>query len=235
MSLQVWVEAEEHISPAEVREQVQGQLKALKTDYLDLCLLPALSDGAAFQVRNHAAAPKLSCRCMHILLCFCRMQDLVAILSSAILLMVAGSQSASASWAFAVPPSHVCSWSLVSMCPLVWRCAGGVARAGGPGGGWQRAQHRAAGREHRGAERHHGLRPRAARGELAGGAPGPPQRRAARLLPLAGARFLAASAYTVPALFNVFPSPCSLAHRMRMHAACSLGKVMMCRYMPSVV
>ena len=47
---QVWVEGLEHVSPGEVRGQVQGQLKALKTDYLDLCLLPALSDGAAFQV-----------------------------------------------------------------------------------------------------------------------------------------------------------------------------------------
>ena len=44
------MEGEGYVSPGEVREQVQGQLKALKTDYLDLCLLPALSDGAAFQV-----------------------------------------------------------------------------------------------------------------------------------------------------------------------------------------
>jgi aryl-alcohol dehydrogenase-like predicted oxidoreductase len=59
--LQVWVEAEEYISPAEVRAQVQGQLKALRTDYLDLCLLPALSDGAAFLVHAHPTPPHLSC------------------------------------------------------------------------------------------------------------------------------------------------------------------------------
>lgn len=55
----VWPKGEACPTPAHVRSQVSTTLAALKVDYLDLCLLPAHSNAAAFKV-SHQLMQKIA-------------------------------------------------------------------------------------------------------------------------------------------------------------------------------